>query len=337
MRRETTDKPAEALQSGPALSKDEQAAGENALAAAAPHKPKRTLGLWLVDAIIYPITNYFGVFFISVGATYLTEHGWPKPASGKELGSWQKKIGDAFQSRGKKVDAFLENRGWSHKNASMARMVFFSFFDGTFIAPFVKLLEDRREKIAKAIDTTLGTRPNDDVAYEAEPKQSWRSVLEGRFLSSLIVVPTAVFLSRNKIGGEILNDKLFNTPGEIRGAQIEKTMPKLKAGIEKVFGKVHFPYFVKTVYFEAFYTGVTTTGLYLLSRVMARVHQHKPKQSGQEAPVLADPSPRPTTTQEEARVPQTGDERSEAPRPHVTQASHRERLSAPALAAELTA
>ncbi len=307
----------------------EPARADEAIARAAPMRPKRTLGLWLVDTLIYPIVNNFGVFGISVFATYLTQHGWPQPANGKALAGWKHWIGEAFQSRGKRLDSFLMNKlNASAKTAEMSRMVFFSFADGTFVAPFVKLLEDRREKMAIAIDSALGTKPADESAYEAEPKQSWRSVIEGRILTSLIVVPTAALLGRKNVTGQSLNDFLFNNPGEKRGEQIQHTMPKLKAGIEKLFGKVHLPFFAKTVYFEAFYTSVCTAGLYFISRFFARKHpkQEKPRET-----------PRAAHAPSAADSPSHEESTEKTPTTTIRQPQHADRVSSAGVATQLTA
>ena len=329
---ETTKHPPEAVASA-APSRDDAA---DAFAQGTPTKPKRTLGLWLVDTLIYPIVNNFGVFSISVFATYLTQHGWPKPASGKALAGWKHSTGEFFKARGVWLDnAFKNTFNASQKTAEMARMVVFSFVDGTFVAPFVKVLEDRREKMAMAIDSTLGTKPKDESVYEAEPKQSWRSVIEGRLLTSLIVVPTAVLLNKKNVAGQSLNDFLFHNPGEKRGEQIERSMPKLKAGIEKLFGKVHLPFFAKTIYFEAFYTSVCTAGLYLISRTVARKHPKKEKPHHAHTPAAstgtADSAPadaEPTISA--AAAP-------EKPSAKITRPETRERMAERALEPELTA
>ncbi len=344
MTTETAQKPGHVAPDDPsATAAATPRAGEDAFVRAEQGKPKRTLGLWLVDTLIYPVVNNIGVFGISVFATYLTEHGWPKPANGKELASWKKTIGDAFQKRGKWVDAKLETKlGWSHKAAGMARMVFFSFFDGTFVAPFVKVLEDRREKMAMSIDSILGTKPADERVYEAEPKQSWRSVIEGRLLTSAIVVPTAVILNGKNAAGKSLNDFLFNDPGAARGAQIESSMPKVKSTIEKLFGKVHFPYFMKTVYFEAFYTSVCTAGLYLISRGVAR--KHPKKEHPHHAHAAHHPTAQPaadsadTIATEQPKVAERPEDETPAkPSARVNNANLGARLASAPATAELTA
>jgi hypothetical protein len=156
--------------------------------------------------------------------------------------------------------------GMTHKSADMSKMVFFSFLDGSLMAPLVKMFEDRREKIGRWIDKKCGTTPSDQDVYKAEPKQSWTSVLGGRAATAAIVVNTAVAL--NKTG---LNDKLFIEPG-IKMGEWLKTKPK----VAKAFGKYDVGELSKVSLFEAFYTSVCTAGLYFSSRLFARkLNKHK--------------------------------------------------------------
>ena len=308
--------------------------------AAAPKKDKRTLGLWLVDTLIYPIVNNFGVFGISLAATYLTDHGWPQPANGKQLGPVRTWVGNFLRDRGVGLDKLLQSWGMSKKTAEMSRMVAYSFGDGTLVAPFVKVLEDRREKMALAIDTTLGTKPKDESVYDAEPKQTWRSVVEGRLLTSLVVVPTAVLLNTKFKNGkaflkpnESLNDYFFNNPGMKIGEEIEKNSPKIKAGIEKMFGKVHLPTFFKIGIFEAFYTTVCTAGLYIISRCVARANPPKAKHA-HDAHSLAAP-----TLEHAPQAQETTPSQSPAPIAPTTTARafrHIDRVVQPSQTAELT-
>ena len=270
----------------------------DALAAYAPHHPKakRTLGLKVVDNVIYSLVNNSAVFVMSVFATYLTEHGWPKPFSGKALGAKRQWLGEQFQKRGQRVDRFfIDKLHWEPGFAQGMRMVTFSFLDGTFIAPFVKVLEDRREKMAMAIDTALGTKPKDESVYEAEPKQSWGSVITGRLLVSAVVVPTAFALGKLKTPWGIPNEVLFTKPGMKVGSYIEQQMPQVKQGIQRVFGKVDMPFLFKTTFFEFFYTGLCTLGLYNVSRAIARKHpKHEKHPHGEAAPhALPQPYPAP--------------------------------------------
>ena len=215
-------------------------------------KQSRTKGEWLFDAFLYPFLNNVVVFSISVVATYLTSHG---DKVGGSVGRWFQKRGTWFTGKAMKA-------GLSENQADMAKMVTFSFLDGSIMAPFVKLLEDRRETIARIIDKKLGTEPEDDSVYKQEPKQGWMSVLTGRLATSVIVVPTAVAL--DKAG---LNDVLFSNPGKKMGAWVAKTYPSLP----KKFPQIHFPDLFKIGVFEAFYTSVCTAGLYISSRFIARV------------------------------------------------------------------
>jgi hypothetical protein len=229
--------------------------------------PTRTPGLKLFDVFLYPFLTNFVVFGISVAATYLTSHGADKGKNGKLLYG---KIGEFFHSRGEWMVNKFQGMGMNRNQADMSKMVFFSFADGTLVAPLVKLFEDRREKIARAIDTKLGVVPADPSVYDAEPKQSWASVIGGRLATAMIVVPTAVAL--DKTG---LNDKLFSNPGLKTGEWIAKK-PKLA----KYFGKLDLPGLFKTSFFEAFYTSVCTAGLYFSSRFFAGIGaKKKPKET----------------------------------------------------------
>lgn len=210
---------------------------------------ERTAGLKLFDAFLYPGITNVGVFAISVVATYLTSRG-------DKVGG---KVGKFFHDRGEWLIKKLTEKGLTHDQADMAKMVFFSFADGSLLAPVVKKFEDNREAIAKSIDNTLGTRPDNDDAYKAEPKQTWGSVLGGRFATAAIVVPTAVALE--KAG---LNNVLFSDPGKKIGEWIAK-QPELA----KKFGSLDIPELGKIGMFEAFYTSVCTAGLYVSSRFLA--------------------------------------------------------------------
>ncbi len=190
---------------------------QNGFAKAAP--PKRTLGLKLFDIGLYPILTNFGVFALSVVFTFLTQRGGDlAKIQGKdglsELKPVYGKVGQWFAKRGVWLeDKFTKYFGMNKSQAEMGRIVFFSFADGTLLAPLVKVIEDRREKIAHWIDDKLGTKSADLRAYEAEPKQSWGSVILGRLATALIVVPTAMVLdkkifyqNRNKVPGAFGSD-----------------------------------------------------------------------------------------------------------------------------------
>lgn len=207
--------------------------------------PKRTSGLWLVDAGIYPLVTNFGVFALSVIFTFLTDRGGDMARIvGKngtpELRPVYGKVGQWFAARGTWLDKQFRTRfNMDEKSAQMSRIVFFSFADGSLLAPLVKLLEDRREKIALWIDEKLGTKPEDLSVYEAEPKQSWGSVLLGRFATAAVVVPVAVALNTKifhkgmpsdpkavVFGSKVhpantsLNDVLFNDPSIRHGEEL---------------------------------------------------------------------------------------------------------------------
>ncbi len=304
------------------------APAKTAFSKAASPRPKRTTGEWLVDWLVYPIVNNFAVFFISVGATYLTHRG---DTVGKE-GSTIREVGAWFKRRGEWMKGVFQDFGMNEKQADTSKMVFFSFFDGTFVAPFVKLLEDRREKMAKAIDSTLGTKPQDESAYKVEPKQSWGSVINGRLATSLIVVPTAVALEKKKVTikgvTKNLNDHMFDG----WGAKLHEFLEN-KTSIKARFPKLDLEYFSKTMVFEAFYTTVCTAGLYVISRFIAKQNKEHKRIVEEYHNSHKASGARPASTKE-AASPAPANE--ETPHPHVSETTHMKRVAEP-MGQEITA
>lgn len=297
-------------------------------------KSKRTPGLKLFDVLLYPVLNNISVFIISVGATYLTTRGGMKDASGNLRYG---KIGDFFQKRGDWMVKKLEAMGMSRDSADMSKMVFFSFADGTAVAPLVKKLEDHREDIALGIDKALGTVPADMSAYESEPKQSWLSVVGGRLATASIVVPTAVLLDKTYLKQtdpktkvetfKNINQRFFNDKGVALGKSLEKYGWFKKLATKHDMGEIS-----RVSIFEAFYTSVCTGGLYMLSRFFARgleksaqttynrTHASAPKGEAQPT-VLGD-------EQAIATTERTADEKpTEKPSPKLQRVAEAERLS----------
>lgn len=222
----------------------------------------RTPGLKLFDVFLYPVVTNLSVFGISVAATYLTTRG----ADLKDNGQLQYgKIGEFFHKRGTWVVKKFEHMGMSTKQADMSKMVLFSFVDGSLMAPVVKVIEDKREDIACYLDRKMGTKPEDLSVYDKEPKQSWLSVLGGRFATAAIVAPTAKLLDSKG-----WNDKWFIEPGKKFGAKLA-SKPKIK----KLAGRLDLEELISIARFEAFYTSVCTAGLYFSSRGIARMTKDK--------------------------------------------------------------
>jgi hypothetical protein len=251
-------------------------------------KIRRTPGLWAYDTLLYPVLNNVVVFGVSVAATYLTARGGDRTAAGKlKYG----RIGEWFQKRGDWMTKQFKKTGMNDDSATMAKTVFFSFADGSIMAPFIKVLEDNREKFAKGIDDMMGTRPADDSVYEAEPKQTWGSVLAGRALTAGIVVPTAMAL--DKTG---LNNKLFLEPGVKLGKWIKK-----RPNVAKWFGNHDIGEITKITFFEAFYTSVCTFGLYISSRFLAA--KRKPHENEAAPAPIASNAPLPEANTQQMAAP----------------------------------
>lgn len=214
--------------------------------------PPRTPGTWLFDTLVYPGLANVGVFLVSVFATYQTTYG--------KDGNWMRRRGDAVRQ------FFAQRLKLPRNSVDFGVMLAFSFLDGCIIAPFVKLLEDRRRPISRWLDTRLGTRPPDDTPYNREPKQTWASVLAGRATGCATIVPAAVLLDKKWGGRRSLNDRLFSTPGEKLGGWLTRRVPALPRALPGI----NLPGLVKIGVFEFFYTSLTTAALYASSRHYAK-------------------------------------------------------------------
>lgn len=261
-------------------------------------KQKSTFGIKVFEGALYPFLANTAVFGISVGFTYLTKHGKEGGffrSRGEETVKWFEgansiKLGNPFKNNEtllglknifKDKNHLLEFKTpvkLSSDSADMAKMILYSFVDGSAIAVLVALAENYSIPIAKWIDKKAGTQPPDDSPYEAHAKhpQTIWTILGGRLTTAGIVVPTAVLLDKTRLkilGNRSLNDVLFHTPGEKLGEYINTHFPQFRENIAKVWPKdlppLDLPYLGKTVLFEAFYTSVCTLGLYGSSRILA--------------------------------------------------------------------
>ncbi|MFM7390064.1 MAG: hypothetical protein ACKO34_05535 [Vampirovibrionales bacterium] len=260
-------------------------------------KQQRTKGQYVFDAFLYPFLTNFAVFAFSVYVTHQSNFGPQETVLTKRGDACVKFAQEKLKFSEDKAKAavlilssfldgsFLRKRGdacvkfaqeklkFSEASAKAAVMVMWSFLDGCLMAPVVKLFEDRRNDIAQKIDKKLGTEPDDPDAYKQEPKQTWGSVLGGRFVTAGIVVPTATVLSKVKVGQDkknSLNDVLFYNPGHKAGEWVEKNLPPVKKLFPPGFDIAGL---FKTMAFEAFYTSVCTAGLYVSSRLFATLAQ----------------------------------------------------------------
>lgn len=281
-------------------------------------KHKRTLGEKTVDFLVYPLINNFVVIGTSVIATYLTKRGDTVGEEGstiREVSSWFKRRGDWLQN------VFQKHLNMSESSADMGKMVFFSFADGTALTPFVKLLEDRREKIARWVDQKFGDKNADDLVYKTEPKQTWGSVISGRLATLSIVLPTAVALDQ-KIGGRSLNDRVFDKPSEKVAGWLES-----HTKIKSRFPKLDTQFFSKTLVFEAVYASICTAGLYFISRAFVKNSKtHKERvEEYRSSKMQTEGKP---TTSAAAYTPATRDEQ-ETPTHHVSETTHMTRVAEP--------
>lgn len=237
-------------------------------------KPRRTLGLRMFDTLVYPVFNNTTVFVTSVVATYLGINGGKLTSAGKPaLG----KTGLWFHARSQGTDRFFRNTfGMGPTAAKNSRIVLWSFIDGSLLSMPVKWLENVREPLAKKLDDLFGTRPADDTPYEAEPKQTWGSVLGGRTATAAIVVSTALAFEGIKPGGKALNDWIFEGPSKGIAKFVGRS-PRLNGFFSRpsIAEKIDVQPLAYVSIFEAVYTSICTAGLYFSSRAFARKHDVK--------------------------------------------------------------
>jgi hypothetical protein len=231
-------------------------------------KIKPTAGMKAFDTVLYPILTNAAVFAISVFATYQTTHGNKNTAVGRFFRVRGENLVNWFKGETKLFDKIPSPFKMSHQSADMAKMVTFSFIDGTLMAPAVVLLENYSVPISKKLDALMGTEPKDDAPYKEREKrhQGWGSVLTGRLATCAIVVPTAVALDRKvgAFGNKSLNAILFEEPGQKLGEYVQQKYP----AVQQKYPNLNIPYLGKTIAFEAFYTSVCTAGLYVSSRLL---------------------------------------------------------------------
>jgi hypothetical protein len=285
------------------------------------HKSKRTKGLRVFDALVYPVFNNTTVFITSVVATYLSINGGKMTAAGKPaLG----KAGLWFRDRSIGTDAFFQTKfGMGATAAKNFRIVLWSFIDGSLLSIPVKWLENVREPVAKKLDDMFGTRPADNTPYEAEPKQTWGSVLGGRTATAAIVVSTALAFEGIKHNGKTLNDKIFERPSEAIEGFVKRS-PRLNSFFSRpsIAEKIDVKPLAYVSIFEAVYTSICTAGLYFSSRAFARKHDTKQAQAANSnvAPEsLSAPKAEATPTSD---TPPVAANRNEAPDTKLTSARY---------------
>jgi hypothetical protein len=238
-------------------------------------KQARTPGLKAFDTLLYPLLTNFGVFAVSVLFTYLSTYGKP---------------GSFFMKRGEQTRSAFKAMGFDKGSAQSAAMLTWSFLDGCIAAPMVKLFEDRRGQISKFFDKAMGTTPKDSSVYDNEPKQSWKTVLGGRFVASMSIVPVWNLMEQKWGGQHKLNERLFDMPGVKLAKKMETSLPAFTKAISKVIPADKLPKMMGVVLFESVYTAVTTAALYFASRAFARHEEKKQLQAAVSSPKVPTPA-----------------------------------------------
>ena len=169
------------------------------------HKLPRTAGQKAFDFGLYPLIANIGVFALSMWVTYHSNFNQNKA-------NWFVKRSSFFKD---KVFSKIPGLG---ENPTMVRnlnMIFWSFLDGSIMAPVVAAFESKRQPISRWIDDKLGTTPEDTSVYDKEPQRNWWDVIKARATTFAIVIGTYFTLNAKifpKSAAEgILNETKVNS------------------------------------------------------------------------------------------------------------------------------
>lgn len=240
-------------------------------------KSERSFGLVVADTIIYPFVNNMLVTGISIGATFLTQHGAEigqniKSNHHNAIGNTVGGFCEWMEDRGKSFENLLDNMGMKNQlSKETTRTVAFSFIDGCAVTPLVEVLERNKKNIAFNIDKIAGTVPIDQSIYDKEPSRDLKAIIGGRAMTAAVVVPVAMMLE-NKWGSEkSLNERLFYDNGKKLGNLFKDKLPD----IAENFKEEHIQTVARVSLFEIFYTSVCTAGLYASSNYLANKFNEK--------------------------------------------------------------
>ena len=225
-------------------------------AASSQEKKKRTFGNIVFDLVVWPTIAFGGVFIFSAWLLKVTKFGRSGAGGFKDrYDGWVKSI----------TEWMGKQKSFSHlpadEIATKAKHyvdVLISFAAGTILISPIKLFEDQRQSFAQAVDKLFGTTPKDSSQYQEEPQQSWLSVLGGRVLTFGIILAVSTAFGR-KI------DQVLEATSKFFVGGWKALNPAASA---KTVEKVSQWSFVTA--FEGFYTAVTTTLLYFISRTIAK-------------------------------------------------------------------
>ena len=288
------------------IKKEAQARPENASSS---QKKKRTFGNVMFDLIVWPTIAFGVVFAFSVWLLKTTKFG--KAGAGGFKDRYDKWVKSMTEWMGKQ-------QSFSHLPADELATkaehyvdVLISFGAGTILVSPIKLFEDQRQSFAKAIDKLFGTTPKDPTQYKEEPKQSWLSVLGGRVLTFGIILGVSTTFGR-KI------DQALEATSEFFVGGWKALNPNVSAKTAEQVSQWSF-----VTAFEVFYTAVTTSLLYVISRAIAK----KPGENAKDSPSAI---PTVSTITPVSKVDSPAQEGSKKPKSTITAAEHHALVHEPA-------
>ena len=262
------------------------------------HK-KRTWGNIIYDFGSYGSTAWLGVAAISAITAHQSVKGTNK------YFDWLRSLNNTVERGFEKLftPIMKESTPEVIQQTAKSSSLFFSLgLGGTILMAPLKWMEDNRQKNAAKIDAVLGTAPHDPNLAKTEPKQTWGSVLSGRFFSW-----SMSFVSFFAIGIErsVKMSKYF-------GEKATNAWMKLRPNANQA--KVSE--WMDIIAFDTLFTIITATLTYCFSRFVAR---KKTATNDWVIPEHADQST--SAEQETVEQMQTRhvDSVREKPRPIITQ------------------
>lgn len=229
-------------------------------------KKRRTFGNKVFDLTVWPSIQWFGVWVMSL---VVADRAKNKTGIANQ---WFEKATSWVTTELKKFGTDNENprkifgRQTSYKEdwAKGLVLIFALSLGGSMLVPVTKFLEDRRQRIASWIDKHFGKNALEEDLARPEPKQTWGSMLKGR-LAALTTVYGAFLLV-----GPSTMDAIQKRFGKNVTDEVMKAGPIAKRFSEKRVGQL-----AELAVFDLFFTAITASFHYLVSRITASKKQEK--------------------------------------------------------------
>lgn len=254
-------------------------------------KKKRTVGNRVYDWGVYTTFAWAGVAAFSMFLAHESLHGTHKMFGW--LRSLNKGIHDGLSGILSKTVMKHSPKENVEEWAKATTLFTILYLGGSMLMAPIKWLEDHRHSNAAKIDNLLGTTPPDPETIAKEPKQTWKSLLSARFLSSVIGYGGFILVGP-RIAGK--SSRWF---GEKFTGIWQKLRPNCNAETVRKWADIGA--------FDAMVTAGTAATTYGFSRLIAR--KNDPAPAVEDALYLIDPA---TPTPQETSSADVNDKSSVA-------------------------